>query len=51
MELGGWASFEMVQRYTHLGPEHLAGCAGNAGVANRLHANNVIHVTFGKPLI
>ncbi len=50
-ELGGWASYEMAQRYAHLAPEHLVGYAGNAGVANRLHANNVIHVTFGKPLI
>ena len=24
MELGGWKSFEMVLRYAHLAPEHLA---------------------------
>ena len=32
-ELGGWASYEMVQRYAHLAPEHLAEYAGNAKVA------------------
>jgi len=32
-ELGGWASYEMVQRYAHLAPEHLAEFAGNANVA------------------
>ena len=30
-ELGGWASYEMVRRYAHLNPEHLAGWAGNIG--------------------
>jgi len=24
MELGGWKSYEMVLRYAHLAPEHLA---------------------------
>ena len=32
-ELGGWASYEMVQRYAHLAPEHLAKFAGNSKVA------------------
>jgi integrase len=27
MELGGWKSFEMVLRYAHLAPEHLANAA------------------------
>jgi hypothetical protein len=27
MELGGWKSFEMVLRYAHLAPEHLAEVA------------------------
>jgi integrase len=27
MELGGWKSFEMVLRYAHLAPEHLANVA------------------------
>ncbi len=27
MQLGGWASYSMVLRYTHLGPEHLADAA------------------------
>ncbi|NOQ76832.1 MAG: tyrosine-type recombinase/integrase [Methylococcaceae bacterium] len=26
-ELGGWSSYEMVQRYAHLAPEHLSGYA------------------------
>lgn len=32
-ELGGWASYEMVNRYAHLAPEHLAMFADNAKVA------------------
>jgi len=28
-ELGGWSSYTMVQRYAHLGSEHLAQYAGN----------------------
>ena len=27
MELGGWKSYEMVLRYAHLAPEHLATAA------------------------
>lgn len=27
MELGGWKSYEMVLRYAHLAPEHLAEAA------------------------
>ena len=27
MELGGWKSYEMVLRYAHLAPEHLANAA------------------------
>ncbi len=27
MELGGWESYEMVLRYAHLAPEHLANAA------------------------
>lgn len=27
MELGGWKSYEMVLRYTHLAPEQLAGAS------------------------
>jgi integrase len=30
MELGGWSSYEMVLRYSHLAPEHLAEFAGNS---------------------
>lgn len=33
MELGGWSSLGMVQRYGHLGPSHLAAAAGNSGLA------------------
>ncbi len=29
-ELGGWSTLEMVQRYAHLAPEHLAAYANNA---------------------
>ena len=32
-EMGGWSSYEMVQKYAHLAPEHLAKYAGNARVA------------------
>jgi beta-glucosidase/6-phospho-beta-glucosidase/beta-galactosidase len=28
-ELGGWSDIRMVQRYTHLAPEHLACYADN----------------------
>ena len=27
MELGGWKSYEMLLRYAHLAPEHLADAA------------------------
>lgn len=30
-KLGGWASLDMVQRYAHFAPEHLAAYADNAG--------------------
>lgn len=30
-ELGGWQTLSMVQRYTHLAPDHLRQYAGNAG--------------------
>ena len=29
-ELGGWSSMDMVMRYAHLAPDHLAAWAGNA---------------------
>ncbi|MEN9316035.1 MAG: hypothetical protein RIS35_2428, partial [Pseudomonadota bacterium] len=29
-KLGGWASLDMVQRYAHFAPEHLAAYADNA---------------------
>lgn len=32
MELGGWESFEMVKRYAHLAPSHVAGYAANGGM-------------------
>lgn len=31
-ELGGWSDMRMVERYTHLAPEHVAKYAGNAKV-------------------
>lgn len=35
-ELGGWRSLAMVQRYSHLGPSHLAAFAGNARIAGNV---------------
>lgn len=31
-ELGGWSSFEMVQKYAHLAPEHLAAYCNNSAM-------------------
>ena len=39
-ELGGWSSYEMVQRYAHLAPEHLAKFAGNSKVAKSVAGEN-----------
>jgi integrase len=46
-ELGGWASYEMVLRYAHLAPDHLADYAGNVSgiVANGLQPSNVTKLT------
>ena len=44
--MGGWASYEMVQRYAHLAPEHLAEFAGNAQVAKSVAEKNDIIVTI-----
>lgn len=41
-ELGGWSSYDMVQRYAHLAPEHLAEFAQNAKVANELQGEKVV---------
>jgi site-specific recombinase XerC len=45
-ELGGWATYEMVQRYAHLAPEHLAKFAGNAKVAKSVASikANVVNI-------
>jgi integrase len=40
-ELGGWASFEMVLRYAHLGGEHLKAAASRINGTNMAHANQV----------
>jgi hypothetical protein len=32
MELGGWASYEMVLRYAHLAPDRLAEHANNVTI-------------------
>lgn len=40
-ELGGWASYEMVQRYAHLAPEHLAEYSHNSGF--KVVAKSVAH--------
>ena len=41
-ELGGWSSYEMVQRYAHLAPEHLSNYADNVNgiVAKSVAYNN-----------
>ncbi len=35
MMLGGWKSLAMVQRYSHLSPDHLAGAAAKVSLKNR----------------
>ena len=45
-ELGGWGSYEMVQRYAHLAPEHLAKFAGNSKVAKSVAGKNDVVVNF-----
>lgn len=42
-ELGGWSSYDMVQRYAHLAPDHLSEYAARVSgiVANGLQPNNV----------
>lgn len=35
MQLGGWASYEMVQRYAHLSPDHLAEAAERMAAGSR----------------
>ena len=45
-ELGGWASYEMVQRYAHLAPEHLAEFAGNAKVAKSVASKSGVVVNI-----
>lgn len=37
-ELGGWSSFDMVQRYAHLAPEHLAEYANNSSASCKIVA-------------
>ncbi len=34
MKLGGWSNMDMVMRYAHLSPEHLAGVAANVRPVN-----------------
>jgi hypothetical protein len=45
-ELGDWASYEMVQRYAHLAPEHLAEFAGNSKVAKSVAGKNDVVVNI-----
>lgn len=35
MRLGGWKTMQMVMRYAHLSPEHLAGVASNVKPISR----------------
>ncbi len=42
-ELGGWSSYEMVQRYAHLAPEHLSGYANSlVGIVAKSVAPNKV---------
>jgi integrase len=45
MQLGGWKSYSMVQKYSHLAPEHLAAAAEKASGAS--HKNR--HTRMRKP--
>ncbi len=40
MELGGWASYEMVLRYAHLASDHLAAAAERVVVTNLTQTNS-----------
>lgn len=46
-ELGGWSSFEMVQRYAHLGAEHLRDAAARLDDQNR---SQIGHKTADRKL-
>jgi integrase len=50
-ELGGWSSYEMVERYAHLSPEHLAEFAENAKVAKSVAGKTVVLQMPSKQLI
>ncbi len=36
-QLGGWASYQMVLRYAHLGRDHIAAYADNLGTLRYIH--------------
>jgi len=39
MQLGGWSSYAMVQRYAHLAPDHLAAAAEKVGTTKKRPTN------------
>jgi integrase len=43
-EMGGWASLDMVQRYAHLGAEHLAQYAGNVTIRGTKSAQPALRI-------
>jgi beta-glucosidase/6-phospho-beta-glucosidase/beta-galactosidase len=45
-ELGGWSDIRMVQRYTHLAPEHLACYADN--ISGLKGVNGTLLAKLGK---
>lgn len=46
-QMGGWASLDMVQRYAHLGAEHLAQYAGNISVDGTKKTQPTLRVVSG----
>lgn len=44
MELGGWASFEMVMRYAHLAADHLQAAAGRISGTFSPHSPKIHHL-------
>lgn len=43
-ELGGWSSYEMVQKYAHLAPEHLAEYANNVSKEGKAKKGKIYRV-------
>jgi hypothetical protein len=45
-ELGGWSSYEMVQRYAHLAPAHLSDHAGCIDTPSNIVLSHSWHITI-----